>query len=244
MPVKRGGSLTGGVQEPVATGRWTITDLVVIAIAGLLGSVLVVGIGMGEGVVPPLVGQFLLTVGALWVVWKTRRRDFERLRFMVEPRDGLVLPLGAGLQIAVALLFAPLAVLVGLDSEPQALTREIAGAAGTLERLALLLLIGLIGPILEELMFRGVLVDALSAHFKAKGVVIGSSAAFAAFHLTGVSVVQPLQSIAVLLPQLFLFGAVLAYLRISLKRLGPAIFAHAGFNLLSLSILLFYPELL
>lgn len=221
-----------------------MTDLAVIALAGLVGAVLSVGIGPGGGVVLALVGQNLLTVGTLWMVWKTRRRDFQRLRFVVEPRDSLMLPLGAGLQVAVAVLFVPLAVLVGLDSEPQTLTGEIAGTAGTFQRLALLLLIGLIGPVLEELMFRGVLVDVLSAHFKTRGVVIGSSAVFAAFHLTGISTVQPLQSIVVLLPQLFLFGVVLAYLRISRKRLGPAIFAHAGFNLLSLSVLLFYPELL
>ena len=232
------------VQEPLATGRWTILDLAVIALAGLLGSILPVVVGLGSDVIFVLVGQFLFTVGAIRLVVKVRRRDFQRLGFVVEARDGLMLLLGAGLQILVAFLFLPLAVLVELETEPQSLVTEIAGASGTLRRMALFLIIGLIGPILEELMFRGVLVDALAARFKTRGVVIGSSVAFAAFHLTGVSTVQPLESIVVLVPQLFLFGAVLAYLRIRHKRLGPAIFAHAGFNLLSLSVLLLYPDLL
>lgn len=213
-----------------------------IAFAGLVGSVLVVGISGDVTVV--LVGQFLLTLGALLVVGKTRRRDFQRLGFEVEVRDGLMLFLGAGLQILFAFLFLPLAILVGLDNEPQSLVTEIAEATGLYQRLALFLMVGLIGPILEELMFRGVLVDALAARFKTKGVLFGSSAAFAAFHMVGVSTDQPFESAVVLAPQLFLFGVVLAYLRITRKRLGAAIFAHAGFNLLSLSIILFYPELL
>jgi len=86
------------------------------------------------------------------------------------------------------------------------------------------------------------LIDALAARFERRGVIFWSAAAFAAFHLTGISTVQPLESAAVLVPQLFLFGVVLAHLRISRGRLGPAIFTHAGFNLLSLLVLVFYPE--
>ena len=228
----------------MTTGRWTIPDLAMIALAGLVGSILPVILGAGTDVILLLVGQFVFTAAALWLVGKARGRDFQHLGFVVEVRDGLMLFLGAGLQILFAILFLPLAMLVGLESEPQSLAGEIAGASGTYRRLALLLLVGLMGPILEELMFRGVLIVALVGRFKAKGVIIGSSAAFSAFHIVGVSTVQPLESSVVLVPQLFLVGAVLAYLRIMRERLGPAIFAHAGFNLLSLSVLLFFPELL
>ena len=232
------------MQEQVAVGRWTIPDLAMVAVAGLVGSVSAVGLSREGDVALVLAVQFIFTLSALYVVGRTRRRDFQRLAFVVEPRDGLMLLVGAGLQILLALLFLPLAVLVGLETEPQSLVSDIADTSGTSQRLALLLLVGLAGPILEEIMFRGLLVDALAARFKTKGVVAGSSLAFAVFHLTGVSTTQPLQSMVVLVPQLFLFGAVLAYLRLSRNRLGPAIFAHAGFNLLSLSIILFYPELL
>ncbi len=215
-----------------------------VALAGLAGSILVVGVGMGGEVTALLVGQFTFTALAMLAISRVRGRDFRRLGFAVEPRDGWMLLLGAGLQLLFAVLFLPLATLVGLDSEPQSLVTEIASARGAGQRVALLLLVGLIGPILEELMFRGMLVDALVARFRAKGVVFGSAAVFAAFHLIGISTVQPLESGVVLVPQLFFFGVVLAYLRIMRERLGPAIFAHAGFNLLSLSILLFYPQLL
>lgn len=232
------------MQEQVTQGRWTIPDLAIIALAGLVGSILGVGIGAELDVILALVGQFLLTVVAVVLVGKARQRDFGRLVFVVETRDGVMLLLGMGLQLLFAILFRPLALLVGLESEPQSLVGEIAILGGTYDRITLILLIGLIGPILEEIMFRGILIDALAARFQDRGIVMGSAAAFAAFHLAGISTVQPLESAAVLLPQLFLFGVVLARLRLSRKRLGAAIFTHAGFNLLSLMVILFYPQLL
>ena len=232
------------MQEQVTQGRWTIPDLVIIALAGLVGSILGVGIGAEGDVILALVGQFLMTVVAVVLVGKARQRDFGRLVFVVEARDGVMLLLGMGLQLLFAILFRPLALLVGLESEPQSLVGEIAILGGTYDRITLILLIGLIGPILEEIMFRGILIDALAARFQDRGIVMGSAAAFAAFHLAGISTVQPLESAVVLLPQLFLFGVVLARLRLSRKRLGAAIFTHAGFNLLSLMVILFYPQLL
>ncbi len=197
---------------------------------------------MGSDVIGALIGQFLFTVGAVILLGKARQRDFQRLGFVVEFRDGKMLALGMGLQVVFAILFLPLALLVGLESEPQSLSGEIAIVGGAYEQMALFLLIGLVGPILEELMFRGILIDALIARFGTRGVIFGSAGAFAVFHMVGVSTTQPVESSVVLVPQLFLFGVVLAYLRISRERLGAAIFAHAGFNLLSLLVILFYPE--
>lgn len=232
----------GPVQEPMAQGRWTIPDLVLIAFAGLVGSVLGLGVGLGNEVIFALAGQFLFVSGAVVLIGRTRRRDFRRLGFVVEGRDIVMVVLGVGLQVVLAIVFLPVGLLVGLDTEPQTLSAEVAAIGGVYGRVALFLLIGLVGPILEELMFRGVLIDALAARFERRGVMVGSSAAFAAFHLVGVSAAQPLQSAAVLMPQLFLFGMVLAHLRLTRERLGPAIFTHAGFNLLSLVVLVFYPE--
>lgn len=225
-------------------GRWTIPDLAIVAFAGLVGSTLAVAAGGGSDVVLILMGQFLLTAVAMLVVARVRGRDFRRLSFVVETRDGLMILLGMGLQVLFTFLFLPLAILVDLETEPQSLTAEIAGVNQPHQRVALFLMVGLIGPILEEVMFRGMLIDALVARFRSKGVIFGSSGAFAVFHMLGLSTVQPLESAVVVVPQLFLFGVVLAYLRIMRERLGPAIFAHAGFNLLSLLVILFYPEFL
>lgn len=233
----------GPVQDRVAQGRWTIPDLVLVAFAGFVGSIVGLGIGPGNDVLVALVGQFMFTAGAMALVGRVRQRNFERLRFDVESRDPMMLAVGVGMQVVLAVVFLPVALLVGLETEPQALTEEVAAIGGLYSRMALFLLIGLIGPTLEELLFRGILIDALAARFQKRGVISLSAASFAAFHMTGLSSVQPWESAAVLVPQLFLFGVVLAHLRISRGRLGPAIFAHAGFNLLSLVVLLFYPEL-
>ncbi|MDE0232495.1 MAG: type II CAAX endopeptidase family protein [bacterium] len=230
------------MQDQVAQGRWTIPDLVLIAFAGLVGSLVGVGIGQGSEVTAALIGQFLLTAAALALVGRARQRDYRRLGFVVEGRDAMLVVLGMGLQVGLAVVFFPVARLVGLETDPQVLTGEVAAMGGLYRRMAVFLLIGLIGPVLEELMFRGILIDALGTRFERRGVIFWSAAAFSAFHLTGISTVQPLESAAVLVPQLFLFGVVLAHLRISRGRLGPAIFTHAGFNLLSLLVLVFYPE--
>ena len=232
------------MQPPKTEGRWTLADLAIVALAGLFGSVLVVGAGLGQEATALLAGQFAFTALAMWVVSRVRGRNFRRLDFAVEPKDGWMLLLGAGLQLLLALLFLPLAMLVGLESEAQSLVTEISNTRDAGRQVVLLLLVGLIGPILEELMFRGMLIDALIPRFRAKGVVFGSALIFAAFHIIGISTTQPLEAGLVLVPQLFIFGVVLAYLRIMRERLGPAIFAHAGFNLLSLSFLLFYPQFL
>ncbi len=232
------------MQEQTAQGQWTIPDLVIVAVAGVLGSFLGVGVGLGGSVMGALLGQFALTTAAIYMLRRVRRRDLGRLGFEVEARDGVMLLLGAGLQVLFAIMFLPLALLVGLETEPQSLSSEIMALEGGADRIALLLLIGLVGPILEEIMFRGILMDALASRFGTRAVVLGSSGAFAAFHMVGVSTEQPLESAVVLVPQLFLFGMILAYLRLTRKRLGPAIFTHAGFNLLSLTVILFFPELL
>jgi len=49
---------------------------------------------------------------------------------------------------------------------------------------------------------------------------------------------------AVVLPQLFIVGVVLAWVTVRSGRLGPAIFIHSGFNLLAAVVLLLPPELL
>ena len=53
-----------------------------------------------------------------------------------------------------------------------------------------------------------------------------------------------LEAGALVLPQLFLVGCVLASVTLRSGRLGPAIFIHSGFNLLAALVLLLPPEML
>jgi membrane protease YdiL (CAAX protease family) len=53
-----------------------------------------------------------------------------------------------------------------------------------------------------------------------------------------------LASAAVFLPPLFLLGMLLAWVTLRTGRLGPAIFIHSGWNLLSAVVLLLPTEML
>jgi membrane protease YdiL (CAAX protease family) len=71
-----------------------------------------------------------------------------------------------------------------------------------------------------------------------------SAIVFSLFHVLGLAADNLLAAAAVVLPQLFIVGAVLAWVTLRSGRLGPAIFLHSGWNLLAALILLLPPELL
>ena len=77
-----------------------------------------------------------------------------------------------------------------------------------------------VAPVVEELFYRGLVLRSLEKRrWPRWAVVVGSAALFAAMHF------QVLQ-----FPGLFVFGVVLALMTLITGRLGPAIWAHAGFN--------------
>jgi membrane protease YdiL (CAAX protease family) len=84
----------------------------------------------------------------------------------------------------------------------------------------LLVLIVVVGaPIVEELFYRGLLLRALERRLRAPIAVVVSAVLFGAAHF------QLLQ-----LPALVMFGVILAVIAQRTGRLGPCIWAHAGFN--------------
>ena len=110
--------------------------------------------------------------------------------------------------------------------------------------------IAVIGPVIEEIFFRGVgLRSALASLLRradnprfadprrrARAAIAATALLFAALHLNEIS---DLTSAVVLLPGLFLTGWVLAQLTISTGRLGPAIVSHMVFNGVAVVALLF-----
>ena len=92
--------------------------------------------------------------------------------------------------------------------------------------LALVIVVGVAAPLVEELYFRGLSMQVIERRWGATIGVLGSSAFFAITHF------QLLQ-----LPALFLFGVILAFLVHRADRLGPAIVAHLAFNLTAVAFL-------
>ncbi|HEY4584138.1 MAG TPA: CPBP family intramembrane glutamic endopeptidase, partial [Acidimicrobiia bacterium] len=119
----------------------------------------------------------------------------------------------------------------------------LAGLESTAARVAAVLVAVLLAPVTEELAFRGVLLKAMGTRARSTIIVV-TALVFAAFHVLGLDPARLLEASAVVLPQLFIVGAALAWVTLRSNRLGPAIFMHSGFNLLAAIVLLVPPELL
>lgn len=93
-----------------------------------------------------------------------------------------------------------------------------------------LLAIVVLGPLTEELLFREVAVRALSNHYGACKVVFYSALIFSVFHL------NPAQ-----MPQAFLVGLLLGWMRVCLGTILPGLFVHMANNGISCYIDWRYP---
>jgi membrane protease YdiL (CAAX protease family) len=224
---------------------WSLIDFLLVFLGGLLGSGIFLGLGALVGgeeltLVLALAGQY---VGHLVVLWALARQR-EDLAFTVLGSDVRYLGFGLLLQLGLAILFLPLSNLLLPEGET---AQEIAGAISGLEtvpaRVAAVLIAVVVAPVTEELTFRGVLLKVLQGRSSRVAMVI-SALVFAGFHLIGLPADRFLQSAAVVMPQLFIVGIVLAWVTLRSGRLGPAIFTHSGFNLLAALVLLIPSELL
>jgi hypothetical protein len=178
----------------------------------------------------------------LWLL--SRRKAHPDLGFAIEGRDLGYLGLGLVLQLALAILFLPLTSLLFPEGESaQQVGTAIAGLETTTAKLAAMVTAVVLAPVTEELIFRGILLKTLETRGR-RTVMVVTSLVFATFHLLGLDPSRLLEAAAVVLPQLFLVGLVLAWVTLRSKRLGPAIFIHSGFNLLAAVVLLVPTEML
>jgi len=226
---------------------WRARDFVVAILGGFVGVFMVgaVALAMGaneqELIVVGSIGKIGGHLIAIWLL-ASRRGGWRSLGFEVEPSDVIYIFYGIGLQILLPLVFGPLAELVGDGPSGQLVVDQIQQLRETPYRVLMAGLVAVLGPVAEELMFRGILLKA-TAH---RGVWLASfitATVFAAFHLFELRG-DILASLVFLVPTFVIMGLILARLTLKRGRLGPAIFVHSGFNLLALSVLLLPPELL
>lgn len=148
------------------------------------------------------------------VVWPRRR-----LFFLLAIAVGLAAPwLGA--------------LLTQLLAHGNAVTQDIQqlGSSTPPElRIPLVLVVVSVGPLVEELLFRGVLLSALLQRWHVGWSVAISSLVFALIHLPG------LDSQWYALPDLVLLALVLSWLRLRSGSIWPAVLAHSLNNLLGVA---------
>lgn len=109
--------------------------------------------------------------------------------------------------------------------------KQLGGNARLVFRVALTLTVISIGPVVEELLFRGVLLSALLHRLRAVWAMAASAALFALVHL------PELHWLWYALPNLMLLGMALAWLRLRSGSLWPAVVAHGCNNLLAMAAL-------
>jgi len=176
------------------------------------------------GIAAPLT---LLLVHRKWPQWWSQAKP---------PGFGVARPrrrLFFGLAVAVGLVAPWLgAWLTGLLAHGHAVTQDIQllGSSTPLAlRIPLVLVVVSVGPLVEELLFRGVLLSALLQRWHVGWSVAISSLAFALIHLPGLD----FQWYA--LPDLVLLALLLAWLRLRSGSIWPAVLAHGLNNLLGVA---------
>ncbi len=185
------------------------------------------------GLVVPSLAMWLGFIGAPVLV--SRRRGTGRLSidfgFSTRWRDVVVgIPLGVATQM---LVLPAVYFVIGLAVDTSDLSnpaKETIGRGSGLSLAAVLLVIGIGAPVAEELFFRGLFQRAAQARFGGWQGWLLVAAVFGASHL------QPLQ-----FPGLFVAGLLFGALAWRAGRLGPAIFAHVGFNTVAAIVLLWGP---
>lgn len=226
---------------------WTVREFIAIWLGGVVGTVVLGSIALALGdedmvILLGLAGQYLGNLGVYWLY--ARRGERGTIGFRIQGADLVYIGLGVLFQIAVALVFLPVADLLFPDGRPpQEVVDMIAEASSLGIKVALVLAAVLLAPVTEELIFRGVLLKALERRGRRFALLV-SAALFSAAHILGLDMERLWQSAVVVLPPLFLLGMVLAWVTQRSGRLGPAIMLHSGWNLLAALILLIPPELL
>src|SRR3954447_3283280 len=194
--------MAGMPRDAVGTPvRWSIPDALLCYLAGLVAAIVTTTIAAGlsgqtnssgtnetAGVLAAaFVGQYGGTVLAL--LWVSRRKGrgslVDDFGLRIHAADWWVLPAGALLEVGLAIALVPLSHIGKGDT--QEVVNELHSANGA--KLAVLAVgAGLMAPIVEELLFRGLLLRALLRRVPATPAVAISGVSFALLHLVDPSI--------------------------------------------------------
>ena len=207
----------------VASAAVTLVAVSVVGGEELLQDLSVVGL---------VLLQVPLWLGLLGTPLLARRHGLhwgEQLGWRMRLSD-IPVGLGVGLLmqiVAVPLLYWPIFRVFG-DLDVEGPARDLTELVDTSLDTALLTLMTVVmAPLTEEVFFRGLLQGALRCRIGPAWALVIATVAFAATHF---QVEQ--------FPALLLVGAVHGLLVLRTGRLGPALWSHAGFNAVTVMVLL------
>jgi len=215
---------------------WGLPDALLCWMAGYLGAVvasipLYAGHGGSDidtklifGIVLP--AQQLTVI--LAVVYVSRLKGQKSLAtdfgLTIRLRDARALVVGATLEIVLTLALLPILQL-DPDAQNQQLLNDLKDHRDAATVVLFFIGAVILAPLVEELLFRGVLLRALLRKVQPVTAVVASAVIFALVHYLGDPNTLPF------LPALAGLGAVLAIVALRTGDLSMSIFIHAGFNL-------------
>ena len=184
---------------------------------GSASPLFLVGAGLLEG----------LLIVAVWVFGVRRYRVGWTTAGLVAPqaRNSFLLPwLALVASLAFGAVYAAAVSAAEVDSlVPPPVPAEFIGEGAT--RLLSFLFLGVLGPVAEEVFFRGFLLTALARSMGPIPAMVVSSAVFGAAH----------GNIAVMIP-LFVTGLLLSWLYLRTRSIWPPAVAHIAQNVIALSL--------
>jgi membrane protease YdiL (CAAX protease family) len=228
--------------------RWGLPDVAIAWFAGLVASILAGAAVIGIADIPAddaaddvgvllasIIGQGIGIVGTLWVIARAKgvgslRADFG---FLVRLRDWPWLAAGIGFQIATTIALLPVTVVYG-DEDAQEVVQQFEDAQG-LQVVLFSLVVVIVAPLAEELLFRGALLRALQRRMSPAWAIGLSAAIFALVH----PLTSPTIGSVMAVPALLALGLLSAGLAVRTGNLSASILLHAGFNLLTAIVVSF-----
>jgi membrane protease YdiL (CAAX protease family) len=225
------------VERPAVT--WGLGDFFWVYFGGIVSGLVLATIGFtisgDQSGSPGALTEGLSFVGQFggWIalmMWVSRRKGRGSLAadfgFVVHLRDAWVIAVGVVLEIALTILVYPLVNLT--NDQHQDVVNELNKSHGV--KLALIALVaGLVAPVCEELLFRGLLLRALRRRVSPVAAVAISALAFALAH----PLLDPTIGTVAVVPALFALGAISGVVALRKGNLSMSIFLHIGFNLLT-----------
>ena len=221
--------------------RWGIGDFCWIYFGGLVASFFGAAVGAAiNGPYPEdstptaiyvgsFVGMYSAYTFGIWFVSKHKGRGSPALDFGVRAKLQYwwALPAGAALQIALGAFVYPLIWLA--DNEKQDIVDQLNDASGA-KRAVLIVAAGLLAPIFEEILFRGLLLRALRRRLPVEPAIAIQAVIFAFAHPLG----DPSLGTLAIVPALFALGVISGIAAVRIGDLSVSIPLHMGFNLLTL----------
>ena len=194
------------------------TGLVISVISNLLGSE---SLSLGN-----LLGYIVSMGFVIWFAWRGKTGTLSENVFYFNKIPVVLYPLLIALTLSLAVTLDPITSIIPMPEFVQELFAMLAT-----KDIYTLLMVCIVGPVLEELLFRGIILDGFLNRYKPGKAIFWSAFLFGLFHL------NPWQFIPG-----FIIGILLAWIYMKTRSLLPVILIHVLNNSLSYYVMYKYGE--